>query len=50
MLTNILKSQIKQKAAATANASLLFKQQARYFRTSQPLGNKFNVYIDGKPV
>ena len=20
------------------------------FRTSQPLGNKFNVYIDGKPV
>jgi hypothetical protein len=29
MLTNILKSQIKQKAAATANASLLFKQQAR---------------------
>ena len=32
--------------AVNVNMSLLGLE----FRTSQPLGNKFNVYIDGKPV
>lgn len=36
------------KAANSANS--FFKNQPKFFRTSQVLNNKFNVFIDGKPV
>jgi hypothetical protein len=36
--------------SARAQTAALLKTESRFFRTSQALGNKFNVFIDGKPV
>jgi hypothetical protein len=40
-----------RKALTLANKrQALLSQQMRLFRTSSALGNKFNVYVDGKAV
>jgi len=38
------------KRSMPLQAALVSKPLARSFRTSQALGNQFQVYIDGKPV